>query len=118
MVIRHRAILNGVVSMVLLSVCAQAAHGAYLLVAGSQSKNVVRIELDSGASSVYGTFTDSPRSLALDEHGSLFASMNTGNQNVVKLVPQSGADVLKAVDFTPSIGGFGPGQIQFHNGDL
>jgi hypothetical protein len=36
----------------------------------------------------------------------------------VRFVPQVGGTTLTTSNFTPSIGGNGPGQIQFYNGDL
>lgn len=81
---------------------------------------VVRYELDSGEASMYGRYAagTAPNNLAMDSHGVLFASLSGGNKNVVKFVPQEGTDVLSATDFTSTIGRFGPGQMQFYNGDL
>ena len=92
----------------------------YLLVNGQNSQNVVRFDLTGGAATLFATYNTGadPRNLALDSSGNLYSSVQGGNRNVVKLVPQPGTSVLTTVDFTSSIGGDGPGQIQFSNGNL
>ncbi|HEY4312488.1 MAG TPA: PEP-CTERM sorting domain-containing protein [Pirellulales bacterium] len=92
----------------------------YLLVNGQSSQDVVRFDLDTGAASLYATYKPNadPRNLAMDADGNIYSSLLGGNLNVVKLVPQTGTHLLTTVDFTASIGGDGPGQIQFYNGEL
>jgi hypothetical protein len=92
----------------------------YLLVNGQGTNNVIKFDLGSGASSLYAQyhFLDEPRNLAMDSAGNLYSSLNGGGLNVVKLVPNPGSSVLVPTNFTASIGGDGPGQIQFYNGDL
>lgn len=101
---------------------AGAAQAAELLVVGVGLNNVVRFDIDSGAASLYGNFPEGahsyPRELAMDDHGRVYASTQLRNRNIVKFVPQSGSDVMQAVDFTASVGSFGPGEIQFYQGDL
>jgi sugar lactone lactonase YvrE len=97
-----------------------AAGAGYLLVAGQTSNNVVRFDVATGAASLYASYSvpSNPRGLALDDDGYLYSSVNAGNRNVVKFVPQGRGGLLASVDFTPDIGNFGPGQIQFYMGDL
>jgi hypothetical protein len=92
----------------------------YLLVNGQSSQDVVRFDLDTGADSLFATYKPNadPRNLAMDADGNIYSSLLGGNLNVVKLVPQAGTHVLGTTDFTASIGGDGPGQIQFYNGEL
>ena len=100
-----------------------AARAAYLLVVGHHSNNVVRFDLGTGASSLWGNFPSVgghsfPRELAMDDHGQVYASTGEKNRNVVKFVPQPGTDVKRAVDFSAQIGTSGPGEMQFYQGDL
>ena len=102
---------------------ASAARAAYLLVVGAGSNNVVRFDIATGASSLYGNFPSSgghsfPRELAMDDQGQVYASTAMRNRNVVKFVPQVGTDVKTAIDFTATLGEFGPGEMQFYQGDL
>ena len=92
----------------------------YLLVNGQSSDNLIKFDLSTGASSLYGQYQPGahPRNLAVDSAGNLYSSLNGGNLNVVKLVPQQGSSVLGTTNFTANAGGDGPGQIQFYNGDL
>jgi hypothetical protein len=92
----------------------------YLLVNGQTSDNLIKFDLSTGASSLYGQYQSGahPRNLAIDSAGNLYSSLNGGNLNVVKFVPQQGSSVLGTTNFTASAGGDGPGQIQFYNGDL
>ena len=108
------------ISCTVLNSNSPIARGAYLLVAGKTSNNVVRFDVDTGAADVYATFSipSSARDLELDENGQLYSSTSQGHQNVVTFVPQGRFGMLSSIDFTPDIDGFGPGQIQFYNGDL
>jgi hypothetical protein len=98
---------------------ASPALATVIIVNGQTSQNLVWIDLDTGHSGVLGNYLpgDYPRNLAEGPDGTLYSSLNGGNRNIVKMVPGLGG-VYEPVDFTPSIGGFGPGQIQFHDGDL
>jgi hypothetical protein len=105
------------------SVASSVAQAAQLLVVGAGSNNVVKFDIATGASSLYANFPSAgghsfPRELAMDEMGQVFASTATRNRNVVKFVPQSGTDLKMAVDFTATVGEFGPGELQFYQGDL
>jgi len=107
----------------LASTGAQAARAAYLLVVGAGSNNVVRFDIATGASTLYGNFPSTgghsfPRELAMDDQGQVYASTATRNRNVVKFVSQPGTDVKTAIDFSATIGEFGPGEMQFYQGDL
>jgi outer membrane protein assembly factor BamB len=98
-----------------------ASAGPYLLVGGALSNDIVRFDLESGSATKYADFSPlfaAPRELARNAAGEVFVSTSQGHQNVMKLVPQVGTDLHLAVDFTVSIGSFGPGQLQFYNGDL
>ena len=54
----------------------------------------------------------------MDSAGNLYSSLNGGDLNVVKFVPKPGTDLLVTQNFTPTVGGDGPGQIQFYDGNL
>lgn len=102
-------------------VTGSATAGPYLLVGGALSNDIVRFDLESGSATKYADFSPlfaAPRELAKNAAGEVFVSTSQGHQNVMKLVPQAGTDLHLAVDFTVSIGSFGPGQLQFYNGDL
>jgi hypothetical protein len=92
----------------------------YLLVNSQYNNSLVKFDLGSGASSLYARYhlLDEPRNLAMDSAGNIYSSLNGGGLNVVKLVPNPGSSILVPTNFTASIGGDGPGQIQFYNGDL
>lgn len=96
-----------------------ATAGPYILVNGPSK--VVKFDLATGEASLYADF-GSPdsflRNIVVREDGEVFVSTFGRNQNVVRLVEQAGVDYLVPEDFTPSIGGFGPAQMAFHNGDL
>lgn len=109
-----------------VTICATLAGGAAqaveLLVVGAYSNNVVRFDIDSGAAGLWGNYLPDghsfPRELAMDEQGRVYGSTALMNRNIVKFVPQDGTDVMQAVDFTGTIGSFGPGELQFYQGDL
>ena len=80
----------------------------------------MKFDVITGAASLFAQYNagDDPRNLAMDTQGHVFASLGAGHETVVKLVPQIGSSVLVSQDFTASIPGDGPGQIQFYNGNL
>jgi hypothetical protein len=111
----------GILAAVLSAIrCSHSRADEYLLVNGQTSQNLVRFDLGTGASSLFATYQPGafPRNLAIDATGDLFSSLNGTDYNVVKLVAEPGSSVLGTENFTASIGGDGPGQIQFYNGDL
>lgn len=92
----------------------------YLLVNGTNSQNVVRFDLSTGAASLFAQYQAgaNPNNLAMDSAGQLYASLAGANKNVVKLVSQPGSSVLTTANFTASIGGFGPSDLEFYKGNL
>lgn len=92
----------------------------FLIVGGHGSQNLVRFDVATGAASEFGRFrgTEVPRNLAVDSNGTVYASVYQGNSNVVRFVPRPDGGPLVSEDFTSSVGGFGPAQLDFYNGDL
>lgn len=93
--------------------------GPYLLVNGPFT--VVKFDLATGDSSLVSVFEDQEtflRNILVGDDGDIFVSTFGRNKNVVKLEPFPGTDLRIPVDFTPSIGNFGPAQMAFYDGDL
>lgn len=114
------------IALLLISACAainlggpSATAAPHILVNSAGSDNLVAFNFASGAATVIGLYPGdwNPRNLAVDAAGVIYSSLNQGTQNIVKMVPQPGG-MLAPVSFTADIGGFGPGQIQFHDGKL
>lgn len=106
--------------ILLFSGTLKANADPYLLVNSQGSDAIVKFDITTGAAELFGVYKpgDKPRNLAINDQGEVFASLNDGNDNVVKLVPQANTDILKSQNFSPTIGNFGPGQIHFYKGDL
>lgn len=119
MSIRRRLLPLLLAFTVCIAARSPAFAGPRILVNSATADNLVAFDLVTGAAAVIGVYPGdwNPRNLAVDAAGVLYSSLNQGTQNIVKLVPQS-TGLLAPVSFTADIGGFGPGQIQFHNGKL
>lgn len=80
----------------------------------------MKIDLDSGADELFALYNtdDHPRNIAIRDDGAIFASLHGGSQNVVRLELPPGESLYRPVSFSPSIGGFGPGQLDFHDNDV
>jgi hypothetical protein len=104
----------------LLLLAAGAARADYLVVATQGTERLLRFNLATGEASVLGHYEPGavPRNLAVDASGTIYSSLFGGNKNVVKFVAPPEGGPLVTEDFTPTIGGFGPGQIAFHGGNL
>jgi hypothetical protein len=124
---RQRLSLDTVLVLTLIAVfvCSSpaASDSRFVLVTGFQSGNVVRFDLSTGAAEnviflepegAPGT-GDRPRGIAVDGAARIYVALRGGTQNV-KRFTWTGSYID---DFTPSLGGFGPGQIGFSaSGDL
>lgn len=97
---------------------AVATKGLSLLAVGNSSNNVVQYDLSTGQPTVIARLANGskPRSIAVNQQGEIFLALRGNRKNVVKLVPARPDDPhspLIAVDVTPTIGRYGPGQIAF-----
>ena len=97
--------------------------GRRAYVAGFRSGEIVRVNLDTGATEsvvhlapdVPETTGDRPRGVARGQDGNIYVGLRGGTRNVKRFSP----DGTLLGDFTASIGGFGTGLIQFDDaGDL
>ena len=101
-----------------------AVDGPAIWVAGGESDNIVQFDLKTGAATVVAKLPNGsqPRALAVNERGQVFVSLSGGKKNVVTLAksrPSLPDSPLVPVDFTRTIGRYGPGRMAFdHNGLL
>ena len=104
----------------LLLLVARAAHADYVLVSTQGTDLLLRFNLATGEASVVGQYDpgEGAANLAVDASGSIYSSVFRGDKNIVKFVAPPGGGPLVTENFTPTVGGFGPGQIAFHDGDL
>ena len=98
----------------------ESRAGPFMIVNGQQSDNALKFDLATGTSELFAVYEPGveARHMAMNDRGEVFSILHEGDQTVVKLVPQATSDVLVPQNFTRSIGRFGPGQIDFYNGDL
>lgn len=93
--------------------------GPYLLVNGNFT--VVKIDLTTGQSSLFGIFDDlntQLRNVIVAPDGDVFVSMNGGNKNIAQLVESPGLSYRVPVDFTTSPSSLGPAEMASYNGNL
>jgi hypothetical protein len=105
----------------LLLASARTADADYLVVATQGTERLLRFNLATGEASVLGNFEPGavPRNLSVDASGTIYASLfGGGNMNIVRFVAPPRGGPLVTQDFTPTVGGFDPGQIAFHGGNL
>ena len=96
----------------------QRATADSIVVIGHHSNNVVKFDLDTGEAQVIAKLANGsrPRGVAISPAQEIFISLMGAKKNVVKLVPSRpdlGPVPMIAVDVTPQIGRYGPGQLAF-----
>lgn len=94
-----------------------------LLVAGQSSDNIVRFDLATGEATVVARLANGsrPRSIAVNQQGEIFVGLRGNKKNVVRLASGRAANAngpLVAIDFTPTIGRYGPGLMAFDRDGL
>lgn len=88
-----------------------------LIIAGFASDNILSYNVNDGTVEVVAALNadDRPRGIAVDADLNIYVALRGGSQNVLKLVRGGGGE-YEVTSFTSSIGGFGPGLIDFTEG--
>jgi hypothetical protein len=107
---RANVLVGLAVLFVLFEVAAREAP--VVLVTGSRSDNVVRVDLASGAWEELYRFSEraGPRGLAVGEDGVIYVALHRSTGNVVTLTPSPGGGFART-SLTRKIGRFGPGSL-------
>lgn len=106
-----RAFLCGHLA-VLLAFQGTGIEGAEVVVAGTQSHNLVVFDAATGESREVHRLQDgaAPRAVAAEIDGSFYVSLSGGGKGVVKMTP-NGSGEYREIKLTRTVGNFGPGSL-------